>query len=41
VIQEIAGKVDVNLLVFKSEGAVLVFVEPEREYDAVNMLGEY
>lgn len=40
-IQEIAGRVDVNLLNLKFEGAVLAFVAPETGYDSVKMLGEY
>lgn len=40
-IQEIAGKFDVNLLNFKFEGAVLAVVAPETGYDSVKKLGEY
>lgn len=40
-IQEIAGKVDVNLLNLKSEGVILALVAPETGYDSVVMLGEY
>lgn len=40
-IQEIAGKIDVNLLNLRFEAAVLAFVAPETGYDNVKMLGEY
>lgn len=39
--REIAGKVDVNLLNLKFEGAVLALVAPETVYDSLKVIGEY